>query len=58
MSIKTCTIRVQRDATYIYYRSKMIKRIDFVEYKDDALPLAIMYAKKEGFTHFKTFIVS
>lgn len=58
MNIKTCTIRVQRDATYIYYRSKMIKRIDFVEYKDDALPLAIMYAKKEGFTHFKTFIVS
>ena len=58
MSIKTCTIRVQRDATYIYYRSKMIKRIDFVEYKDDALPLAIMHAKKEGFTHFKTFIVS
>ena len=58
MNIKTCTIRVQRDATYIYYRSKMIKRIDFVEYKDDALPLAIMYAKKEGFTHFKTFIIS
>ncbi len=58
MNIKTCTIRVQRDATYIYYRSKMIKRIDFVKYKDDALPLAIMYAKKEGFTHFKTFIIS
>lgn len=58
MSIKTCTIRVQRDATYIYYRSKMIRRINFVEYKDDALPMAIMYAKKEGFTHFKTFIVS
>lgn len=58
MSVKTCTIRVQSNATYIYYRNKLLKRIDYIEYSEDVLPVAIMYAKKEGFTHFKTFIVS
>lgn len=58
MSIKTCTIRVQRDATYIYYRSKMIKRIDYDEHSFDTEGKAKEWARLSGFTHCKLFIIS
>lgn len=58
MSVKTCTIRVQKDATYIYYRSKMLKRIDYEKHSFDTEGSAKEWAKSKGFTHFKLFIVS